>query len=826
MMRRIPLVSVVIPCLNEEAVIGKCLDSLLGSDYSKDSIEVWVADGMSDDRSREIILEYSRRFPFIHLIDNRKRTQQAALNLGIRHARGDLIIRMDAHCAFAENYISECVRHLNVWGADNVGGRLITMPRENTVLGRAIAMAMSEPFGVGNSRFRVRRDPGDVEPRWVDTVPYSCYRREVFERIGVFNEQLDRSEDAEFHRRMRDAGCKTLFVPSIVSYYYARSDLKSFWSHSLDNGYWAVIPTFYTGRLVVSLRHLVPLLFVTGLLALGMLAAVLPSLVTPFFLLVGCYGLVNAWVSVVLSVREGDLRYLPVLILVFAALHVGYGLGSLRSVGQLVRGIPKLAPRWGTPIRGDTNGHYKWEGKRGWPRLHSRKARSLGMVENTYRERIGDGGSRLRVWILHHYADPPDGHWTGTYDVYRHLASRGHSVTIFTSSFNHYSRREERLRPGETHREQVYDDGLRFVFLRTAPYYQNDWSRVMNMLTYALRVSWFCVRRAERPDVIIGSTPHPFAAWAAAWLARRKKSMFLLELHDLWLPYLIDTGALRARRPPAVVLERLDRWCYRRAERIIALWPHMDDYLEQLGILRERVVWVPMGVPAEASIWQDSSELADDVFRVVWTGHLGPASNVVEVLQAAALLKREGRQYVRFVLIGGGPEEKELRRFAEAEGLTNVDFKGMMPKKDAVAYLRQADVCVASLPDLPTYNRYGTIPSKLLDYLAQGKPVIFIANVDDNPVTRSGAGRVVRPGAPKELATTIATLAGIPRAERRRLGGKGLNYVREHHDPEKLAARIEALIRETARSGARTGLTHSGDEPAGHVGRVGRVAGT
>ncbi len=335
-----PKVSVVIPCRNAARVIATCLDSLVASDYPKDRLEVRVVDGMSDDGTRAVVTEYGKRFPFIVLERNPKTTQQSALNIGIRGATGDVIIRMDAHTSFVPSHISQCVTHLLDSGADTVGGRLMTVPREDTVIGRAIAIAMSERFGVGNSPFRIRRDPDDLTPRWVDTVPYACYRRTVFERVGLFNEHLDRSEDAEFHRRMKEAGCRTLFVPSLVSYYHARSDLKSFWLHAVDNGRWAVLPTRYTGRLEVSLRHLVPLGFVSVVGALAVLALFKPEGGYLLAAVLVAYGLVNLAVSAGIAMRERDARLAVVLPVVFSLLHVGYGLGSFGSLGTVA------ASRW------------------------------------------------------------------------------------------------------------------------------------------------------------------------------------------------------------------------------------------------------------------------------------------------------------------------------------------------------------------------------------------------------------------------------------------------------------------------------------------------
>lgn len=399
------------------------------------------------------------------------------------------------------------------------------------------------------------------------------------------------------------------------------------------------------------------------------------------------------------------------------------------------------------------------------------------------------------IWILHHYADPPDGYWTGTFDLYKPLVDRGHRITVFSSSFSHYSRTDTRLRIGETYREQEFD-GMQFVFVRTTPYQHNDWRRVMNMLTYALRTYRIARRRTDVPDIIIGSTPHPFCTAVAARLARETGARFFLELHDLWLEYMIDTGKLARHGPVALALRQLDAWCYRRADRIMTLWPLMDHYLEGFGIDRpERIVWVPMGVrlQPEPANGNGSGSAHEGRFTVVCTARFGPGSNVDEILKAARVLEDEGEDQIRFVLVGGGPEEHRLRGYARDHGLRNVEFTGMVPKADIPRHLFRADACIAGLPDVPTY-RFGTIPSKVLDYLTMGRPVIFISAVDNNVVARSSGGIVVPPGQPAALAEAIQRLAGMPKSERDRLGANGRRYIREHHDLDMLATRIESLF--------------------------------
>lgn len=329
--RGLPLVSVIIPCRNEEKFIGKCLDSIIANDFPKNKLEVLVVDGMSEDGTRGIIERYGRQHPWIRLIENPRRITPVALNIGIKNAKGDIIIWMSAHNRYEEAYVSRSVESLLKYGADNVGGIMKTLPREDTFTGQAIVASLSHRFGVGNSYFRVM----PKEPKWVDTVFGGCYRREVFDRVGLFNENLVRGQDMEFNLRLKKAGGKTLLVPDIVSYYYARSDIKSFWKHNLTNGVWAILPFLYSPIMPVSWRHLVPLIFVTALLGSFIFGLVWNSFLFLFLIILGCYGLVSLGASLQIALEKGNFRYMLAMPIVFASLHFAYGLGSLWGVFQM-----------------------------------------------------------------------------------------------------------------------------------------------------------------------------------------------------------------------------------------------------------------------------------------------------------------------------------------------------------------------------------------------------------------------------------------------------------------------------------------------------------
>lgn len=195
----VPLVTIIVPCLNEREFIGACLDSVIANDYPKDRLEILVIDGMSDDGTRAIVEEYAQRHPSIRMVDNPDKIKPRALNIGIQEARGGIIIRMDAHALYEPDYISKSVHYLEEYDADNVGGIRMTLPRSSSRMARAIAHAISHPFAAGNATYRT----GAKEIKWVGTVFGGCYRREVFDRIGLFNEALIRGQDREFNVRLR-----------------------------------------------------------------------------------------------------------------------------------------------------------------------------------------------------------------------------------------------------------------------------------------------------------------------------------------------------------------------------------------------------------------------------------------------------------------------------------------------------------------------------------------------------------------------------------------------------------------------------------------------
>lgn len=333
MKNNLPLVSIIIPCRNEEKFINKCLESIITNDYPKDRLEVFVVDGMSEDRTRKIMRKYTQRYSFIRLLDNPRKITPCAFNMGIKHANGEFIMIMSAHAACKRDYILKCVKNSQKYNADNVGGMWRIVPRDNNLVGKAIALALSHPFGVGNAYYRIDYSK---EPRWVDTAAYGCYKRDVFEKIGFFNEKLIHSQDMDFNLRLKRAGGKTLLIPDAIIYYYARSDFKSFCKYNFRNGVWAIYPFKFTKAMSVSWRHLVPLVFVLSLISSVILLFFFPIFLWVFLFIGSSYFLANVFFSSKIAIKEKDPRFLFLMPLIFATFHIGYGMGSLYGLLRLL----------------------------------------------------------------------------------------------------------------------------------------------------------------------------------------------------------------------------------------------------------------------------------------------------------------------------------------------------------------------------------------------------------------------------------------------------------------------------------------------------------
>ena len=326
-----PFVTIILPCRNEEKFIGPCLDSIIANDYPKNNLEILVIDGMSDDKTREILKDYSQKYNFIKIIDNPKKFIPLALNIGVKNAKGEFIVRMDAHSVYNKNYISKCIKYLKEYEVDNVGGIWKIMPSEKTLINKAIVLASSSFFGAGNAHYRTGYSKG---LKFVDTVFGGCYKKDVFKKIGLYNENLVRSEDMEFNLRLKKAGGKILLVPEIVTRYYPKSTLKEFFKHNFLDGIWTIYPLKF--GLSLKLRHYIPFVFIFSLIVPLTLSVFFKPMIYLFLFIIGLYLFTSLFFSISIAIKEKNFGFVFLLPLAFACRHFGYGLGSLIGFIKLI----------------------------------------------------------------------------------------------------------------------------------------------------------------------------------------------------------------------------------------------------------------------------------------------------------------------------------------------------------------------------------------------------------------------------------------------------------------------------------------------------------
>ena len=317
-------VSVVIPCFNEELYVGSLLENL-ADQYKNDLYEIIIVDGLSEDRTREIIAEFAKSHPriSIRIEENPARKIPTALNLGIAAARGEIIVRMDAHAIPSRGYINKCIEVLHSTGSAVVGMPCRVNPGSATRIAAAIASGVSHPFGIGDAKYRLQTGTLEQEP--VDTVAFGVFRKTLWQDLGGFNEDLVTNEDYDFNYRVRFQGGRVTLERSGYCDYFARKTLKELASQYLRYGNWKAQMIKLHPR-SIRWRHLVAPAFVLSLVGLTMLGLWWPLAWLLLTLIGGTYLIFSLFFAAQLTrTTHGDLSFLLLMPVVFLTIHLTWG---------------------------------------------------------------------------------------------------------------------------------------------------------------------------------------------------------------------------------------------------------------------------------------------------------------------------------------------------------------------------------------------------------------------------------------------------------------------------------------------------------------------
>jgi succinoglycan biosynthesis protein ExoA len=333
---KLPSITVIMPLRNESAFIIHNLHAVLTQDYPSEKSEIIIADGMSNDNTRILVRDFSNLHPELKItvLDNPGMIVSTGMNIALRQARGEFIVRVDGHTLIAPDYLSQCVATITRTSAKNIGGRMNAIG--SNPFGKAVAIATSSPFGVGNSKFHYSQNEEEV-----DSVYMGAWPREVFKEIGLFDEELVRNQDDEFNYRLREQGGRILLNPKIKSEYTVRSTPQSLWKQYFQYGFWK-IRVLQKHPKQMSFRQFIPPVFVLTLLASIVFLVSISWGWIPFTLVASSYLFVNLLVSAILALKK-DWKQLLRLPLVFSILHVSYGFGFFC-------GLFKFWNRWSDKI--------------------------------------------------------------------------------------------------------------------------------------------------------------------------------------------------------------------------------------------------------------------------------------------------------------------------------------------------------------------------------------------------------------------------------------------------------------------------------------------
>jgi len=324
---KLKLVSIIIPCRNEKDHIKNFLWNLIKQDYNNKNLEIIIIDGNSQDGTKDIIQQFIKKYKNMKLLINPDKIVPISLNIGIKKARGEIIIRMDVHALYPKDYISKLVYWIKKLEADNVGGQCETVSFTQSLKSKAIAAASASFIAVGNAWFRT----GTRQLREVDTVPFGCYKKDVFKKIGLFDEELVRNQDDEFNFRLKKAGGKIYLIPDIVITYFARSNFIKLFKQYFQYGYWKT-KILKKHKSLAAFRHVVPASFILFLLSFP-LVYIIKNYIYFFLFCIGFYLLLLLFYSLkeIIKKKINPLALFLSMTSIFI-MHISYGTGFLKGI--------------------------------------------------------------------------------------------------------------------------------------------------------------------------------------------------------------------------------------------------------------------------------------------------------------------------------------------------------------------------------------------------------------------------------------------------------------------------------------------------------------
>jgi glycosyltransferase involved in cell wall biosynthesis len=402
----------------------------------------------------------------------------------------------------------------------------------------------------------------------------------------------------------------------------------------------------------------------------------------------------------------------------------------------------------------------------------------------------------MNLWIFNHYAvGPGSSGFTRHYDLARELVKKGYKVAIIAASFNYQTKKEERqYKKGEWYQIEMLD-GVKFIWIKTIKYKENDYKRVINMLEYSIKAYFIKNVLKDQPTHVIGSLMHPFAAITGAKVAKNKKAFFIFEERDLWPQSMIDLGNASPTSFKVKMLRKIERWLINSSDKILLLFDKAQQYMLQNGVAKEKLMVVSNGVQLENYTNNLTKKLPAEVSAVfekhagkliaVYTGAHGMANNLDMVLDAAKQLEKQQANDVHFIFLGDGVHKSELENRKRDENIENVTFLSSIKKEHIPNFLRKADVGLLPLHDSPVFN-WGISPNKMYDYMAAKLPVVIVTDIEQDALHQENPSILIRENQAENLVKLLSEMQS-DRQKAEELGGLGHEFMLQYCTWETLA---------------------------------------
>jgi glycosyltransferase involved in cell wall biosynthesis len=332
-------------------------------------------------------------------------------------------------------------------------------------------------------------------------------------------------------------------------------------------------------------------------------------------------------------------------------------------------------------------------------------------------------------------------------------------------------------------------DDIKFIWFKTSPYYGNGIKRVINMLSYTKKAIYLLPKlKLDKPDIIIGSSVHLFAVYAAYKLAKRFDTPFIMEVRDIWPQTLIDMG-ISKWHPFVILLGWLEKYLYKKADRIISNLPYAYEHIQKF-VSKDKFVWISNGVDLENIDYVKKQEA--DIFTIAYTGAIGIANNLTLLVDVAEKLKN--KEYIHFRIVGDGAEKEKIKKLVKIKKLNNISIENPVAKNEVSKILQSSNVLYFNLKDSPVFN-YGISSNKLFDYMAAGRVIIFSTYAKNNPIKDADAGYTIIPDDINELKKVILEIYNLPHEKRLEIGKKIRKHAENNYSIEILANKFEEVLK-------------------------------